>query len=84
MREPQSENSQLKPLHEIATALRGIYGRTVNYSTLYRWVTRGIRGRKLKATAIGARWYCDLDSVASFISTISMPSPRTSEAEVVA
>lgn len=82
MRAAKNKESKLLPLREIAVAMRAKYGRTVDISTLGRWINHGVRGKKLKATAIGARWYCDLETVASFISAIS--EPRTSEMEAVA
>lgn len=41
----------------------------VSYSTVYRWVTKGVKGRKLTTITIGGRQYvpeCALEEFLSF------------------
>jgi hypothetical protein len=41
-------------------------GNRPNRSTIIRWIKDGTRGRKLRASMIGGRWYIALESLREF------------------
>lgn len=43
------------------------HGRKVHYSTVYRWMTKGVRGRKLESLLIGGVRYTTLEALARFL-----------------
>ena len=43
------------------------HGRMVHYSTVYRWMTKGVRGRKLESLLIGGVRYTTLEALARFL-----------------
>lgn len=57
------------PLVPIAAAAAAHFGRTIPRSTLHRWATAGVDGRKLAVTRIGHRWYTTAAAVAAFATT---------------
>jgi hypothetical protein len=46
-------------------------------STLARWVSKGVRGRKLRATILGGRRFISEDSLNQFLSSLNAPDPGT-------
>ena len=42
-------------------------GRKVHYSTVYRWMTKGVRGRRLESLLIGGVRYTTLEALARFL-----------------
>lgn len=46
------------------------HGRKVHYSTVYRWMTKGVRGRKLESLLIGGVRYTSLEAIARFLKVI--------------
>lgn len=54
------------PLVPIAAAAAAHFGRAIPRSTLHRWATAGVDGRKLAVTRIGHRWYTTAAAVAAF------------------
>ena len=43
------------------------HGRKVHYSTVYRWMTKGVRGRKLESLLIGGVRYTTIEALARFL-----------------
>ena len=43
------------------------HGRKVHYSTVYRWMTKGVRGRKLESLLIGGVRYTTLEALNRFL-----------------
>lgn len=43
------------------------HGRKVHYSTVYRWMTKGVRGRKLESLFIGGVRYTTIEALARFL-----------------
>ena len=65
-------------------------GTRVHVSTLHRWRTRGIGGRRLEATRLGGRWFSSISSVnkmsaheAGTVPATSEPLRRSSKAQSV-
>lgn len=42
-------------------------GKKVHYSTVYRWVTKGARGRTLESVMVGGIRYTTVEAVARFL-----------------
>lgn len=48
--------------------------RRPNISTIFRWVTRDVRGQKLASVVIGGRRYVKRDSLAEFLKALNSPA----------
>ena len=46
-------------------------GKTVNLSTVFRWVRKGVRGVRLEALRAGGRWYTSKESLRRFTSRLT-------------
>lgn len=60
-------SERLLPLNEAAEYLPRRSGKKVHYSTLYRWATKGARGRKLETVLVGGVRYTSLEALERFI-----------------
>ena len=52
------------------------HGLRLHISTLHRWRTRGVRGKRLKATRIGGRWLSSLADLHEFMQSEDSPPRR--------
>lgn len=43
------------------------HGRKVHYSTVYRWVTKGARGRRLESLFVGGVRYTTVEAIKRFL-----------------
>ena len=53
-------------------------GRPTHPSTLLRWATKGVRGRRLDAVRIGGNWYTSLEALGRFAEA---PAPAAEACE---
>jgi hypothetical protein len=58
-------------------------GRKVHYSTIFRWVTKGARGRVLESTLVGGVRYTTVEAIDRFLQRQSAAAPASaSEGEL--
>lgn len=67
------------PLAEVPKYVPKRKGRKVHYSTVYRWVTKGARGRILESVMVGGIRYTTVEAVARFLDS-RKPSIREASA----
>lgn len=67
-----NKSDLLIPLKEAANYLPKRRGKKPHYSTLYRWATKGSRGRILESTMIGGIRYTSIEAIESFIAAPSI------------
>ena len=60
-------------LNEVAGALG------IHVATVWRWVLRGVRGRKLPSVMIGGRRYVARKALATFLDAQNVPSDKISD-----
>jgi hypothetical protein len=53
-------------LYPLLTAINMVFNRKISAATAWRWVHRGIRGRKLEVVRLGQKTYVSLESLARF------------------
>ena len=46
----------------------------VNTSTVWRWATRGVKGRKLKSQLVGGRRFISRQNLAEFLRPVDEPT----------
>ena len=56
------------PLKEVPLRIPKRNGKKVHYSTVYRWATKGARGRILETTLVGGIRYTTIEALARFLS----------------
>lgn len=62
-----SESSTLLTFAAVIAQLNQKYGVRLHISTLHRWRTTGIRGRRLPAWRVGGRWYTRIEDLAAMM-----------------
>ena len=69
------------PLREVPNWIPKRHGKKVHYSTVYRWATKGARGRVLESVFIGGVRYTTIESIERFLTTRTraIPDAITSE-----
>jgi hypothetical protein len=67
---------RLITLREVANYLPRRRGRKVHYSTVFRWVTKGARGRVLRSILVGGVRFTSVEALEQFLNTPSAASPR--------
>ena len=65
-------------LREAAKHLPKRNGRRAHYSTIFRWATKGARGRKLESVLIGGVRYTSIEAMRRFSSLAAKPQDDTS------
>lgn len=66
------QSETLLPLTEAAKHLPRRNGKKVHHSTLYRWATKGVRGRVLATIMVGGIRYTSIEALGRF-TTVSRP-----------
>jgi IS30 family transposase len=61
----------LIPLADVAHYLPKRHGRKIHYSTIYRWINKGTRGRILESTLVGGIRYTTVEAVQRFVGATS-------------
>ena len=61
---------------------RGRRGRPLHPSTIYRWISRGIRGIRLEATRFGGTFYTSREAMQRFADRLTAGSLATTKREV--
>lgn len=54
-------------LAEVPSHIPKRKGRKVHYSTVYRWVTKGARGRRLESLLVGGVRYTTVEALGRFL-----------------
>ncbi|APZ96354.1 DUF1580 domain-containing protein [Fuerstiella marisgermanici] len=54
-------------LAEVPSHIPRRKGRKVHYSTVYRWVTKGARGRRLESLLVGGVRYTTVEALGRFL-----------------
>ena len=71
------KREQAISLSDVPNHLPKRRGKKVHYSTVYRWVTKGSRGRKLESVMVGGVRYTTVEALERFLSCDSCPSIST-------
>jgi hypothetical protein len=79
----------LVPLIQVPALLPAINGRRPSHCTVWRWVTHGIQGQRLKALRVGHNWFVDPPDIEDFgmrlavatIQKLNVPTVTTSKPE---
>lgn len=69
-------NERMFPLNEAVEYLPKRSGKKVHYSTLYRWSTRGARGRTLETWMVGGVRYTTVEALERFIDAPVLKKPE--------
>ncbi len=51
-------------------------GKRMHYSTVYRWVTKGVRGRRLESLLVGGVRYTTIEALRRFLHSPLRPPDR--------
>lgn len=70
---------QAIPISEVPQHVPKRRGRKVHYSTVYRWTTKGARGRVLETTFSGGIRYTTIEAVKRFLN--AKPSAGKTESD---
>jgi hypothetical protein len=46
-------------------------GKSINLSTVFRWITKGVKGIRLEAVLAGGRWYTSEESLRRFMTRLT-------------
>lgn len=90
MASDSSHDIDVRPIslmHETPLALADVprylprrNGRKVHYSTIFRWVTKGARGRVLESTLVGGVRYTTVEAIERFLHLRSAAAPAPAPA----
>ena len=61
------------PIREVPNWLPKRNGKKVHFSTVFRWVTKGARGRVLESVLIGGIRYTTIEAIERFLGTTPTP-----------
>lgn len=61
-------SEEFLPFSALIPAISRRFGMRVHLSTLHRWRSRGVRGRKLRCVRLGGRWLSSLCAIDEFSS----------------
>jgi hypothetical protein len=64
-------------LKEVADYLPMRRGRKIHYSTIFRWATKGTRGRILETTLVGGIRYTTIEALERFLGNAVPTSPSS-------
>lgn len=67
MKNNRTDTKRLIPLKEAPNYLPKRSGKKVHYSTLYRWATKGARGRTLETVMVGGVRFTSIEAIERFI-----------------
>jgi hypothetical protein len=73
------EHEQLISLKEVPKHLPRRNGKRTHYSTVFRWATRGARGRKLESVLLGGVRYTSLEALGRFAASATMVDADTGD-----
>lgn len=65
------------PLAEVPKLLPRKNGKKVHYSTVYRWVTKGTRGRVLESMLIGGVRFTTVEALNRFFGTTTIKAAES-------
>ncbi|PHQ35147.1 DUF1580 domain-containing protein [Rhodopirellula bahusiensis] len=71
------ERERSIPLADVASFVPKRNGKKVHYSTIYRWATKGVRGRILESVMAGGIRYTTVEAVHRFLA--AKPQARQSQ-----
>jgi Protein of unknown function (DUF1580) len=71
-------------LSDVALYLPKRRGRKIHYSTIFRWVTKGARGRVLNSLLIGGIRYTTIEELGRFMEHSHVALPCTAGSELSA
>ena len=74
------QHEQLVSLKEASKLLPKRNGKRMHYSTIYRWATKGARGRKLESVHLGGVLYTSVEAISRFTAPASMVDLETGQA----
>ena len=66
-------------LAEVADHVPRRNGRKVHYSTVYRWVTKGTKGRRLESILVGGVRYTTVEALGRFLNAATKAAPSPSQ-----
>jgi len=72
------QQEQAITLAQAANHVPKRHGKKVHYSTLYRWATKGARGRVLESRLIGGIRYTTVEALQRFINPEGITQQKTS------
>lgn len=75
------KNESAITLAEVSQHVPRRRGRKIHYSTVYRWVTKGAKGRRLESILVGGVRYTTLEALGRFLNAKTAQSPKRSESE---
>lgn len=70
---------QAIPISEVPQYVPKRRGKKVHYSTVYRWATKGSRGRILETSFSGGLRYTSIEAVKRFLNAESPPRQRETD-----
>lgn len=50
-------------------------GRPTSPSTVFRWIAKGVRGRRLEAIRLGAQWFTSAEALQRFAEALTAGDP---------
>ncbi|QDU56747.1 hypothetical protein Pan181_29570 [Aeoliella mucimassa] len=71
-----TDPNRLIPLKALPNLLPKRGGKKIHYSTLYRWATKGARGRRLDTVMIGGIRFASLEALERFIGNPVLETPQ--------
>lgn len=74
------QTEKLLPLRQVPTYLDCKGGNKVHYSTVFRWATKGARGRVLETQLLGGVRYTSIAAIDRFFDRRATPQDATSDA----
>jgi Protein of unknown function (DUF1580) len=74
----------LIPLQKVADQLPIRDGKKIHHSTVFRWATSGVRGRKLEAIRVGGRFFTSCEKLREFLAVGDDSTTRPPKASLTA
>ncbi len=65
---------------EVPNRLPKRHGKKIHYSTVYRWATKGVRGRVLETVRVGGVRYTTVEALERFLSAptlVNLEAPKS-------
>ena len=72
------------PIREVPRHVPRRNGKKVHYSTVYRWVTKGVRGKRLESVMVGGIRYTTTEAIGRFLNgkPSDAQTPRVNESDL--
>ena len=77
------KSEELIALTDVPDVLPRRAGKKINYSTVFRWAQRGVRGKRLEVVRIGGVRFTSIEAINRFCCDDAAPKPSEARIDAI-